>query len=98
MSRTRDEIRELVLKKLNGRSKLATLIGVVRRVEKLVGSVDTSASELSEVISSDAVLTSRLLQVVKRSFDIAFGDGSVGFSNMSIQFLLAPLPLVELRR
>ena len=59
-------------KKLKGRSKLATLVGVVRKVERIVSDRDASAHELSAVIGADAVLTAKILQVVN-SAGVAVG-------------------------
>jgi HD-like signal output (HDOD) protein len=66
------DIQLRIEKKLKGRSKLATLVGVVRKVERIVSDRDASAHELSDVIGADAVLTAKILQVVN-SAGVAMG-------------------------
>jgi HD-like signal output (HDOD) protein len=47
--------------------QLATLLGVVQRVNQLVANPNSSAKELAKVISSDIVLSVRILKIVNSS-------------------------------
>jgi HD-like signal output (HDOD) protein len=59
-----EEIRGQLEAKLGKRSHLATLAGIVRRVESIIGDSHSSAHELGHVIGSDPVLTAKVLHVV----------------------------------
>lgn len=61
---TSEETRSRLEKKLSGKNKLVTLVGVIRKIESIINDRDASATELSEVIHADAVLTAKILQAV----------------------------------
>src|SRR5436190_12930507 len=60
----REKRAELILQQLD---ELPTLPEVALRVMEITGEDDSSADQVAEIISSDAPLTARVLQLVRRS-------------------------------
>ncbi|MBN1676600.1 MAG: HDOD domain-containing protein [Kiritimatiellae bacterium] len=65
-----EALREQVERKLASGAELATLWGVVQRVQEITSNPESSSRELAKVIGSDPVLTAKVLQTVNSA---AFG-------------------------
>ena len=65
---TMDHEEEKIRRKIKAIKRLPTLPEVARKISKMVGSDKTSAIELAKIISTNAVISGRVLRLVNSSF------------------------------
>ena len=78
-----DHENEKIQRKIKSIKRLPTLPEVARKISKMVADDKTSAVELGKIISTNAVITGRVLRLVNSSF-YGFSNNITSISNHQV--------------